>query len=55
LVTAYQDFSNDNRNELFVRYINRWHLEKQDQMRHFLPPKKPIVFWIENAVRGGIP
>jgi len=24
------DFSNDNRNEPFVRYINRWHLEKQD-------------------------
>jgi len=32
-----------------VRYINRWHLESKIQMRHFLH-KKPIVFWIENAV-----
>lgn len=49
-ITAYQDFSNDNRNELFVRYINRWHLEKQDTEAPLSPPKKPIVFWIENAV-----
>lgn len=48
-ITAYQDFSNDNRKYLFVRYINRWHLEKQDATP-LSPPKKPIVFWIENAV-----
>jgi len=33
-----------------VRYINRWHLEKQDPDAPLSPPKKPIVFWIENAV-----
>lgn len=49
-ITAYQDFSNDNRNDPFVRYINRWHLEKQDAGASLSPPKKPIVFWIENAV-----
>lgn len=49
-ITAYRDFSNDNRNEPFVRYINRWHLEKQDPDAPLSPPKKPIVFWIENAV-----
>jgi hypothetical protein len=49
-ITAYQDFSNDNRNEPFVRYINRWHLEKQNPDAPLSPPKKPIVFWIENAV-----
>jgi len=49
-VTAYENFSNDNRNDPFVRYINRWHLEKQDSEAALSPPKQPIVFWIENAV-----
>ncbi|WP_250122931.1 zinc-dependent metalloprotease [Chroococcidiopsis sp. CCMEE 29] len=49
-ITAYQDFSIDNRKEPFVRYINRWHLEKQNPNLQLSPPKKPIVFWIENAV-----
>ena len=48
--TAYQDFSNNNRRDSFVRYINRWHLEKQDAGAPLSSPKKPIVFWIENAV-----
>jgi hypothetical protein len=49
-VTTYQDFSNNKRRDSFVRYINRWHLEKQDPSSPLSPPKKPIVFWIENAV-----
>ncbi|WP_242040536.1 zinc-dependent metalloprotease [Coleofasciculus sp. FACHB-1120] len=49
-ITAYKDFSNDNRREPFVRYIHRWHLEKQDPKASLSPPKKPIVFWIENSV-----
>ena len=48
-ITAYQDFSID-RKEPFVRYINRWHLEKQNPNAALSPPKQPIVFWIENAV-----
>lgn len=49
-ITAYQDFSNDNQRDPFVRYINRWHLEKQDPSAALSPPKQPIVFWIENTV-----
>ena len=49
-ITAYQDFSSDNHNDPFVRYINRWHLEKKDPKAALSPPQKPIVFWIENAV-----
>lgn len=49
-ITAYQDFSNDNRQDPHVRYINRWHLEKQDPTATVSPPKQPIVFWIENTV-----
>jgi predicted Zn-dependent protease len=49
-ITVYQDFSNDNRKEPFVRYINRWHLEKENPSALLSPPKKPITFWIDNAV-----
>ncbi|MCX7593224.1 MAG: zinc-dependent metalloprotease, partial [Fischerella sp.] len=49
-ITAYQDVSNDERRDPFVRYINRWHLEKQDPNAPISPPKQPIVFWIDNAV-----
>ncbi|MBN3872492.1 zinc-dependent metalloprotease [Nostoc sp. JL33] len=49
-ITAYQDLSKDDGGDSFVRYINRWHLEKQDPKAVISPPKKPIVFWIDNAV-----
>ncbi|WP_375513749.1 zinc-dependent metalloprotease [uncultured Nostoc sp.] len=49
-ITAFQDFSNNNAHESFVRYINRWHLEPSDPNAPLSPPKKPILFWIENAV-----
>ncbi|MEH2311307.1 MAG: zinc-dependent metalloprotease [Nostoc sp.] len=49
-ITAYQDLSKDDRGDSFVRYINRWNLEKQDPKAVISRPKKPIVFWIDNAV-----
>lgn len=49
-ITAYQDLSNYNSSESFVRYINRWHLEPSVTDAPLSAPKKPIVFWIENAV-----
>ncbi|GAB1539554.1 hypothetical protein NUACC21_22210 [Scytonema sp. NUACC21] len=49
-ISAYQDLSNDDRNDPFVRYINRWNLEKQNPNAAISPPKKPIVFWIDNAI-----
>jgi Met-zincin/Domain of unknown function (DUF5117) len=49
-ITAFQDFSSDRTQEPFVRYINRWHLVPADADALLSPPKKPIVFWIENAV-----
>jgi hypothetical protein len=49
-ITAFQNFSKNNGKEPFVRYINRWHLEPSDPNAPLSPPKKPIVFWIENAV-----
>jgi len=49
-ITAYQNLSDDSPRTPFVRYINRWHLEKQDSKAILSSPKKPIVFWIENTV-----
>nr|WP_278003696.1 zinc-dependent metalloprotease [Nodosilinea sp. TSF1-S3] len=48
--------------DAFVRYIQRWHLEKQDPAAPLSPPKTPLVFWIENttpqeyraAIRDGV-
>jgi len=48
--TVYEDFSQKDDKDQFVRYINRWHLEKQDPTASLSPVKKPIVFWIENTV-----
>lgn len=49
--TAMRDFSNQDPDKLYVRYISRWNMDK-----------KPIVFWIENttpyeyrdAVKAGV-
>lgn len=49
-VTTHRDFSISDRPDPHVRYITRWHLEKQDPTAPLSPPKKPIVFWIENTV-----
>jgi len=54
-LTAVKDFSSDNRETAFVRYINRWRLERVDgspwkEGGKLVPPKKKIVFWIEKSV-----
>jgi hypothetical protein len=49
-VTALKDFSQKVDEDRFVRYINRWNLEKADPSAAISPPKKPIVFWIEKTV-----
>ncbi|MGB3559460.1 MAG: zinc-dependent metalloprotease, partial [Geitlerinemataceae cyanobacterium] len=49
-ITAYRNLADDTSRDPFVRYIQRWHLEKQDPTAELSPPKEPIVFWIENTV-----
>ena len=49
-IDAYQDLSDLNQREPFVRNIWRWHLEKQNPDLALSPPQEPIVFWIENTV-----
>jgi hypothetical protein len=54
-LTAVKDFSTSNQDTSFVRYINRWRLERADgspwkEGAKLVPPKKKIVFWIEKSV-----
>ena len=49
-ITMYQDYSSMKPETPFVRYINRWNLEKADPNAPLSPPKKPIVFWLEKTI-----
>jgi hypothetical protein len=48
--TEYQSFNDDSRVDPMVRYIYRWDVEKADPKLSLSPPKKPIVFWLDNAI-----
>lgn len=48
--TEFQDFTDDGKDTQMVRYILRWDLEKQDPTAKLSAPKKPIVFWLDNAI-----
>ncbi len=49
-LTVIKDFSDDKDDEQFVRYINRWDLQKADAKAKLSPPKEPIIFYIEKTV-----
>jgi hypothetical protein len=54
-LSVVKDFSTDNQDSNFVRYINRWRLERAEPVDHKNPtklsaPRKKIVFWIERSV-----
>jgi hypothetical protein len=50
-VTALKDFSKkEGEDDRFVRYINRWHLEKTDPGAEMSTPKETIVFWLEKSI-----
>ena len=53
--TVIKDFSQTGTDTAYVRYVNRWRLERADgspwkEGAKLVPPKKKIVFWIENSV-----
>jgi hypothetical protein len=54
-LSVVKDYSNDARETPFMRYVNRWRLERADGSSwrkggKLVPPKKKIVFWIEKSV-----
>lgn len=49
-MTIYQDYSNLLIDDPYVRYINRWPLEKKNPKAKLSKPEEPIVFWLENTI-----
>jgi hypothetical protein len=49
-LNATKDFASKDPDTTFVRRINRWRLEKSDSSANLSPPKKQIVWWIEDTV-----
>jgi len=48
--TTFRDLSQFQEEKKWVRYINRWHLEKRDPKLRLSPPKEPVIFYIESTV-----
>jgi len=42
--TLYQDYTSVLKEDSYVRYINRWHLEKSEPKFNLSEPKKTIVY-----------
>jgi hypothetical protein len=50
-LTVFKDFTkNEVGGNQFIRYINRWNLQKRDPSLTLSPPVKPIVFYVEHTV-----
>ncbi len=48
--TIYQDYTSTLRETPYVRYINRWDLQKKYPNQEMSEPIKPIVYWLENTI-----
>ncbi len=48
--TVSRDLGKFTDQEKWVRYINRWSLEKRDPKLKMSPPKEPITFYLEHTV-----
>ena len=48
--TSYRDLGKFEDDEKWVRYVNRWHLEKADPSLKLSPPKEPIIFYVDSTV-----
>ena len=49
-LNVYKDFSLDTHENYWLRYINRWRLEKKDPSAALSEPVKPIVYYIDSTV-----
>ncbi|MCI0366283.1 MAG: zinc-dependent metalloprotease [Phycisphaerales bacterium] len=48
--TTHRDVGNAGADTPWVRYVNRWKLEKADPKLKLSPPKEPIVFYLEHTI-----
>ena len=49
-VSATKDFSRDTAESFFVRYVNRWRLEKKNPGATLSEPVQPITYYIDRTV-----
>ena len=50
-LTVLKDFSKkETEDDRFVRYINRWNLEKADPSAEMSTPKEAIIFWLDKTI-----
>ena len=49
-ISAIKDFSRDTAESFFVRFVNRWRLEKRNPGAALSEPVKPIVYYIDRTV-----
>ena len=49
-LTARKDFGNDEAENFWSRYVNRWRLEKKDPTATLSEPVKPITYYIDPTV-----
>lgn len=49
-ISAVRDFGSPDPETTFDRMINRWRLEKADPRAKISPPKKQLVWWVEDTV-----
>jgi hypothetical protein len=49
-VSAIKDFSRDTAESFFVRYVNRWRLEKKNPGAGMSEPVQPITYYIDRTV-----
>ncbi len=49
-LTVLKDWSKKSDDDRFVRYINRWDLQKAESSAELSPPKKPIIFYLEKTI-----
>jgi hypothetical protein len=50
ILSATKDFGSNDPDSNFVRYVNRWRLEKSDPRAKLSPPKKQIIWYVEDTV-----
>jgi hypothetical protein len=49
-LSAQRDFSRDRMADPYVRYVNRWRLEKKDPSARVSEPVEPIVYYVDRSV-----
>lgn len=45
-----KDYTRDDVNTRYIRYITRWDLQKKFPQKKLSVPKKPITYWMHNAI-----